>query len=229
MSSLRDAVSHLWSAADWLDYAGSRCDAIPVVGTAVGYPLHTTASYLRSAAWGLYNTDAQIDSLISQASSAYSLAQQAYSAAWGTVYQTAQSALSQAQSAYNFAAGTVWQAAQSALQRADEAYNYASGYLLSTIGDIRRNLDYQVARLDLAFWQTVRDWQAGISSLQAQLDQIGSSVLSGADVVGWVESSLGYLIGQAIALVGSSAATFAAPLWWCFEKVVEQLSQWEGE
>lgn len=229
MSQLRNTVSYLWSAADWLDYAGTRCDGIPVIGTAVGYPLHTTASYLRSAAWGIYYADGEIDSVISQVSSAYSLAQQAYSAAWGTVWQTAQSALSTAASAYNFAAGTVWQAAQSAMQRANDAYNYASGYLLTTIGDIRRSLDYQVARLDSAFWQTVRDWQAGINSLQAQINQMGFSVLSGADVVGWIESSLGYLTGQAIALVGSSAATFAAPLWWCFEKVVAQLSQWEGE
>ncbi len=242
MSAIRTVISYFWSAADWLDTAGSRCDNIPVVGSAVGYPLHASASYLRNSASALYDFDSWVENVRSDAITAYYTAVDAYNMAAGTVYNLASGAWTRANEAYNFASGTVYGLASGAWSRANEAYNFAAStvYGLASQAWTRANDAYNFAAstvYSLASQAWTRANEA-YNSAQAAFVSIGPnawswitagylqaflSTWSGglqAPVLLWVENSIGYLMKAGFTELQRSWSSFQASFIWLIDEII---------
>lgn len=125
-----------------------------------------------------------------------------------------------------------------------------NGWITSTLTSVYNageTLGAYVYHLGQGFGSDIWTWITS-GYIQNWLSNAGYVLLS--DVTEPVESSLGYLISKAteffannvesfegflvwfidtnINIVGNMAMYFADSLWWLFERIVKQLSQWEG-
>jgi len=119
--------------------------------------------------------------------------------------------------------------------------------MLMSVYNAGESLGAYVYHLGQGFGNDIWTWITS-GYLQKWLSDAGYTLFS--DITGPVESSLGYLISKAmdffadnvasfegflvwfidvnITLIGNMAMYFADSLWWLFEKIVEQMTQWEG-
>jgi hypothetical protein len=231
--------------ASWLDNAGSVADSIPAVGSYLGYPFHAAAMPVRNIASYAQSASSWADGVANTASAAYSNALTVYNYAYGTltssvnnalntansawnyasntVWNLANSAWLKAQAAYDYASNTVWSLANSALARANEALNYASGWLKSQVDTLTNTFWSQINAINT--WKNgfVSDFWGQINAISTWKNDILSKIPTSLNVVDWVESSLGYLTGKAIALITANAASFAGSLWGLLEAVLKNI------
>ena len=245
MWAIRQVVSYLWSAAGYLDAAGTQCDRIPIVGSAVGYPLHRTASALYLAAWSFNDFDQWVDLVATAATQALSTAQAAYSYAAGYLQQQVQAAVSAAQAAYSYAAGYLQQQVQAAVSAAQAAYSYAAGYLQqqvqaaqAAIGQLGTQLQAAIGNIGPAAWsyissgalqQWIQSWWLGQQQqvLDFLIPKLDVLIAQGFLVVdrSWssFEGSFAWLLGKLIDLLTREAASFASALWSLLEAILKNI------
>ncbi len=250
MWALRQVISYLWSVATSLETAGARCDAVPAVGSYIGYPFHLAAGYLQNAAWSLYDFDTWSDNLKLTADAAYQNALTAYNYAYGSLSSQVTSAWQTAQDAYQYAAGTVWQTARNAQQTADQvlqyatttlnnavldaqnrataALNYAEGYLSSQVSQALQNANtalYGLTSLSGRIGEVAWSWITS-GYLQTFLDTWKTGLLD--TVISLVTSSMGYLIDQAFQYLDNHWQTFKNPFTWLMDRLLDLVLEKAG-
>lgn len=249
MSVLRDAISALWSFADWIDQAGRACNEIPLVGSVVGYPLRASATLIYSAAWSFYYFDQWIDGVTVLIANAYDKASLAYTYAVDTLYRLIVEIRSTAEATYGFIVDMVVPYIETFEAKLQTLWEYTGAWVTDSINDVFNRLDI--------LWNYVSNTWNGLGpavwsyiTSGALQNYLTSWIAAERDyLISVVTGSLGYLITQGfttlkdswesfkqpftwltlqiIGLIQDEAATFSDALWTCFEIVVSKLTEWE--
>jgi len=223
---------------------------VPVFGGYFSHPFAWIASFFANLSTASGFASTWSDSVVSTANNLGN----ALGSLWSYVYEGLTSSVNSLASQVNTLTTEISRLGISSINSLWSSINAAagaiSGWITTAINRIEsagESLGAYVYHLGQGFGRDIWTWITS-GHLQKWLSDAGYVLYSG--VTAPVESSLGYLISKAIdffadnvesfkgfivwfidvniTLIGGMAGYFADSLWWLFERIVEQMTQWEG-
>jgi hypothetical protein len=205
---------------------GTSVRTVPILGDYLSYPFFRVSEmffYLMDAARSAHYWS---DAIETGLTSAISKAIDVFNYAYGWLTSATNNALAAANSAWDYAKNTVWNHANNAWLKANEAYNYATIWLKSALDTAISTFQSQITAITSQIDNFAATIGTQINAINTWRNEILALIPSRLTIVDWIESSLGYLTGRAIATVAVNAASFADALWQCADAVVGKLTEY---
>jgi hypothetical protein len=224
--------------------------SVPVLGAYLSYPFAWIASFFANLSTASLYASSWSDSIAATASAAYTNGLNAFNYAYGWLTSSVNSLTSQVSFLSSSLSGWVTTSLNSLRDLVNAVSGAVNGWITTAIGSLWSSLSAisgAISDVSKGLASSVWSWITS-GHLQVWLNGAGYTLQSG--IIGIVEGSLAYLVSRAtevfadnvesfegflvwfadtlIFLVGDTASYFADSLWWLFERIIAELSQWEG-